>query len=168
MKKLLLFLALAILPCLAFSQGIMSVGDFLKLRQSVSAQNSQTSEILSKNGYVKSYQKSQTEFYFYKNCRLQIAPENYQGIEIEASPMNEKATFICISTNPYGGYISVTSYGKANFNKWVAQIKALGYRNNGNGGEGNQGRDWGYSKRGAPDLSIWNDYGNTYVLSVEY
>ena len=168
MKKSVLFLAILFFPFVAYSQGIMSVGDFLKLRQSVSAQNSQTSEILSKNGYVKSYQKSQTEFYFYKNCRLQIAPENYKGIEIEASPMNEKASFICISTNPYGGIISITSYGKANFNKWVAQIKALGYRNNGNGGEGNQGRDWGYSKRGAPDLSIWNDYVDTYVLSVEY
>ncbi len=168
MKKSVLFLAILFFPFVAYSQGIISVGDFLKLRQYISARNSQASVILSKNGYVKLYQKSEAEFYFYKNCRLQIAHENYSGVEIEASPKNEKATFICVSTNPYGGNISVTSYGKANFNKWVTQIKTLGYRNNGNGGEGNHGRSWEYSKRGAPDISIWNDYSSTYTLSVNY
>lgn len=168
MKKFLLFLIITFIPLISFSQGVMSVGDIIKIRNYVRTQDSMASDILGKNGYKQSYQKSQTEFYFYKNCRLQIAHSNYSEIEIEASPKNEKATFLCVSTNPYGGVVSVTSYGKANFNKWVAQLKSLGYKNNGNGGEGNHGKSWEYSKSGSPNIEIWNDYGSTYVLSISY
>ena len=168
MKRVLFALAIAFMPIIGFSQSIISVGDMIKARQYVRTQDSRFSDILASNGYNQSYQKSQTEFYFYKNCRLQIAHSNYSEVEIEASPKNEKSTFICVSTNPYGGVVSATSYGKANFNKWVAQLKSLGYKNNGNGGEGNHGKSWEYSKSGSPNIEIWNDYGSTYVLSISY
>lgn len=168
MKRFLIILATTFIPLVSFSQSIISVGDIIKVRKYISTQDSRASDVLANNGYTQSYQKSKTEFYFYKNCRLQIAHSNYSEVEIEASPKNEKATFICVSTNPYGGVVSATSYGKANFNKWVAQLRSLGYKNNGNGGEGNHGRSWEYSKSGSPNIEIWNDYSSTYVLSINY
>ena len=168
MKKFLFILAIVFMPLIGFSQSVMSVGDLLKLSKYLSAKDDSYANILEKYGYNRSYQKSDTQYYFYKNCRLLIALPNNSGVEIEASPKNEKATFIYLSFYEDGGYISVESYGKANFNKWVAQLKALGYKENGNSGEGTRGRSWEYSKRGLPDVSIWNDYDSTYQLCLNF
>ena len=169
MKRLFLILAIAFMPLLAFSQDVLSVGDLLKFVHYAQIGNKNFTEILSKNGYTNVYEKERdTEFYIYKNCRLQVAEPNYSGIEMEAVPSNEKASYIYLHLNNDGAYISVTSFGKRNFNRWVAQLKSLGYKNNGHGGEGNHGRDWEYSKKGSPDLTIWNDYGTQYDLNLNF
>jgi hypothetical protein len=66
-----------------------------------------------------------------------------------------------------GMHVSLDVYSKTSFMSLVKQIKALGYRQNDESGQGSQGQDWCFSKSGWPNLDIWNDYGFNYTLSVE-
>lgn len=176
MRKNLFLLGISFLLTLnVCSQSIMTVNDLLQIRTAVlkNAKGDMTLvNILQKRGYVKTYKVSDDDWYFYKDCRLVITDSfgaKLRGIEIEAIPQDSKASFLNLIADGYGGgYASLTVYGKANAKKWFNQIKALGYRSNSSGGKGNQGQSWEYSKRGYPDLCIWNDYGDTYVLSLNF
>lgn len=154
------------------AQTILSVNDLLKIQASIRKNTNEWVDILTSRGYTKTYQQSPVSYYFYKGCKLIIPDDEgsrLRGIEIEASPKNSNASFINLIVDEYGGgYASITVYGKANAQKWVNQIKALGYRSNSNGGKGNQGQSWEYSKSGYPDLCLWNDYGTTYALSLNF
>lgn len=157
----------------AYAQ-MLSVSDLLKLRNAFRSGQEEKIEnavyaTLDAKGYDKTYCPTEDIIYRYKNCRLQIVDNpgrTAQGIDIDAEPRNASASIFNMSIHQYGAYFSVTVYSAVHAQKWKAQLKELGYRDNGNGGNGNQGRDWEYSKAGYPDFTIWNDHGNTYVLSV--
>ena len=176
MNKRFLILCASVLLAIGVHAQFITVSDLLQLRKVLrSGRHEQINAVVDaaiiNKGYENKYSPSDNELYFYKNCRLVIADSPgrlARGIEVDAEPKNSLASMCYISVGQYGGYISVTVYSKANAQKWIDQLKALGYRNNGNGGEGNQGRDWEYSKMGYPDITVWNDYGVTYSLSVSF
>jgi len=149
-----------------YSRSILSVNDLLNIRKSLRTQTNTWMQILEGRGYTNYYEHSENRHIYYKDCYLYIANRTAKGIEIEAEPQDNKASFIEMSIAGGTLYVDLIAYGKANAQKWFNQLSALGYRSNGQGGQGNQGQDWSYSKSGYPDISIWNDYGDYYSMSI--
>ena len=117
--------------------------------------------MLAKNGYTK--QKLSGFNVYAKGCKAKKV-DYMNGVNLEASPANSKAWMASIQT--YGRSLTVDfyCYGKANFKKVVAQMKAAGYEVESEG-QGNQGQSWVAYADGKPDVSVWNDYGDTYIFS---
>lgn len=174
MRRRFLALCTSLVMTIGVYAQFLSVSDLLKLRTAF--KNKQETQVeaaikatIVQKGYGDVYQPSDDKLYFYKNCKLVVvngglARDNY----IDAEPKNSYSSMGYISISKYGGYISVSVYSKANAQKWFNQLKVLGYKDNGDSGEGNKGQSWEYSKIGYPDICIWNDYGNTYSLSVSF
>lgn len=80
-------------------------------------------------------------------------------IDIEAQYGSDYKTFIGVAA---------TVWTKKDIMTWISQLKKLGYKTTKGGGEGARGRDWVYAKSGKPNVSIWNDYGGTYILTVMF
>lgn len=115
-------------------------------------------EILGMTSYVK------VKAYAQKHPGYQVS-ESLDGFEkptvvdIEAQYGSDNKTFIGVN---------VAVFTKKDVMTWIGQLKKLGYKTVEGGGEGARGRDWVYAKSGKPNISIWNDYGSTYILSVMF
>ena len=156
------------MPLICNGQVFLSVQDVLGMRKSVIRNDNQAAQILKARGYTKQY-KSEVFNYFYKNCKLTVIDGyRYDGREMEASPKSAQASFVRVYQDEFKlkqyFNIEVTVYGKANAQKWLAQLKGLGYRiYSSNSGVGRN--DWYYVKRGYPDLTLTNE-GSTYTLGI--
>lgn len=107
-----------------------------------------------------------TEYVYSKNCKV-IHEEHSNGIEYVPSRATASASIVTITAQGNNmTYMSVQIYTKAGFRTWVSQLKALGYRTTADSGAGNRGQAWEYVAAGKPKVVIWNDYSNTYVLSM--
>jgi hypothetical protein len=89
---------------------------------------------------------------------------------MEASPKSAQASFVEVYQDEYKCtqyfHIEVTVYGKANAQKWLAQLKGLGYRINTSMSYSGFGQNnWYYEKRGYPILTLKNE-GSTYTLGI--
>lgn len=152
-----------------------SIGEIVKAFQQSMATNMQSIDnLLDNNGYEYRFVSEKSDFYggsytvwvYSKNCKV-IHEEYGNGLEYTPSKETPDASIIIIKVDGKGIYsIDVQIYSNAAFKTWVSQLKALGYRSTANGGAGNRGRDWEYVANGKPKISIWNDYSNTYVLSI--
>jgi hypothetical protein len=153
----------------ASSQDFPSVSDVLWMMGG--SDQSRALSYINKNGYKYGVTKIEKVKYFSKNCRLKdmyLFPKEKTGYRVVG----------CQFTGGVSSVIEIEFYNRAFsgvevwvFNKkyammWKQQLKALGYKSNDQGGSGAQGQDWGYSKAGFPDVSIWNDYGNIYTISI--
>lgn len=173
MKKLILIFCMALLHAAAFCQSFLTVKELLSLQNALHQKKVNAGQtILQNKGYTKIYERGKHDSYFYKNCKLVVPDDRVSelnGVSVEATPKNGNATFIRVYHIPEDNYgaITVTVYGKENALKWIGQLKELGYRDNGEGGQGPRGRDWFYEKAGYPSISLWNDNGPTYVLGVD-
>lgn len=116
------------------------------------------SEILGMTSYAK------MKAYAQKHPGYQVS-ESLDGFEkptvvdIEAKYGSDGKTYVGVD---------VAVFAKKDVMTWISQLKALGYKTVEGGGEGARGRDWNYARTGKPNVSIWNDYGNTYVLTVYF
>lgn len=130
--------------------------------------SSQVSSVLKKYGYKK-FKTIKGLAYWCKNCQVKLtyyptgSPSGVTGCNFK----NGVASSIEMYQSN-GMHVSLDVYSKTSFMSLVKQIKALGYRQNDESGQGSQGQDWCFSKSGWPNLDIWNDYGFNYTLSVEW
>ena len=126
-------------------------------------------DFLNANGYTYRFVVNETgyeaEYLYSKNCK--ILHEQYSnGVEYSPSPETAKSSIVrlfaqgdrVISMNVY-------AYSPAAFKTWDAQLKALGYKARYDGA-GNRGKSWEYRAKGKPNISIWNDLSNTYILYI--
>ncbi len=109
------------------------------------------------------YNSSET-YVMSKNCRV-IHEQYGNGIEYSPSPENAKSSICVLTVSGTSIQLQFHVYARAGFTTWSKQLKALGYRES-YGGKGNRGQDWTYTAPGKPEISIWNDLGNTYVFSI--
>lgn len=169
-KKIVFIFALVLMPLICNGQVFLSVQDVLGMRKSVIRNDNQAAQILKARGYTKQF-KSEDSNYFYKNCKLTVIDGSiYDPRKMEASPKSAQASFVEVYQDEYKCtqyfHIEVTVYGKANAQKWLAQLKGLGYRINTSMSYSGFGQNnWYYEKRGYPILTLKNE-GSTYTLGI--
>jgi hypothetical protein len=149
----------------ANGQNFPSVKEFLTMNR---MNNFQLMTVIKKYGYKK-FATIEGTAYWCKNC--QVSKDYYpSGVLKCITGCNFKkgvASSISLYRINHRLQISLDVYSKSSFNLLLKQIKALGYRENNESGQGTQSQYWCFSKRGWPKLIIWNDYFNDYSLSVE-
>lgn len=171
MRKILL-LAFLLLPFVTEAQTFLSVNDLLNVRTSFLNHNKDWVQILRDRGYNKT-QEIHGDQYAYKNCRLTILdddPYRSDGQVVEADTKTADASIVRFYEDEFRMttyfHIEVIVYGKSNAQKWIQQIKALGYKSNNSAGSSGNGRnDWYYTKRGFPELHLMNK-GTMFKLDV--
>lgn len=175
MKKLLLFFCLICGGISSSNAQAPSIGALVKAIQLTTPSNSQPiANMLDAFGYDYRFRFEQQSYYggtdvtwvYSKNCKV-IHEEYTSGLEYTPSPETADASIIVIRANSgLISSISVQVYSNAAFKTWIGQLKTLGYHSTADGGSGNRGRDWTYTAYDKPTISIWNDYTNTYVLTI--
>lgn len=138
--------------------GILSVDDAITLNSFYHLDK--IKQILLYHGYQ--YETSfETDDYTYdywtKDCKLGRSTYGY-----ELSSGSEKSSYAELG----GAGVHVYAYDESVFKAWYSQIVALGYKIDSESQKGNHGQDWIAEKEGEPEISIWNDYGDTYILYV--
>ncbi len=105
------------------------------------------------------------EYILSKNCKV-IHQEDWSNINYHPSPKTAHSSIVQLTVlGEFVTYMSVRVYSKAAFLNWVSQLKALGYKTT-SSDSGNRGRSWEYAAKGKPSITIWNDYSDTYALSM--
>ena len=96
--------------------------------------------------------------YWAKNCKLGRGQSGF-GIIGEVS---NNCTYIELGET----IIHIHAFDESAFKAWCSQIKELGYSMDEDSNEGNKGQDWNAEKDGEPEINLWNDYGDWYILSI--
>ncbi|MDE7136267.1 MAG: hypothetical protein K2N91_06515 [Muribaculaceae bacterium] len=168
MKRLLMSLCLIVSGiCVAYPQSpsIASILNALTASSNVES----VAQMLNAAGYTYRFEVSgyqAADYVFSKNCTV-VHEEYSNGLNFHPNPENANSSIVVVHVTIAGvRRIEVNAYSNAEFRKWISQLKALGYKSTSDGGSGNRGRAWEYAAKGKPDVSIWNDYSNTYVLSI--
>lgn len=175
MKRLLFLLCLIISGLNVANAQAPSISSLIKAFQQSSVANGKSvAAMLEANGYSYRFKLSEPDygygkseiFVYSKNCKV-VHEEYVNGLEYTPVPEVANASIIVVKANGNGiRSIDVQVYTNSAFKTWVSQLKSLGYRTTSGGGSGNQGRDWEYVSRGKPRIGVWNDYANTYVLTI--
>lgn len=175
MKKLLVIICIFISSFgLAHAQA-PSIGSLVKAFQQITPSNPRPLvDMLDAAGYVyrfstiePDYGYGATAIYVYsKNCKV-MHEEYSNGLEYSPDIESPNASIIVLRAQGDNvKYMDVQIYSNSGFKTWVAQLKSLGYGSTSEGGTGNRGRDWQYVATGKPSIGIWNDFSNTYVLTI--
>lgn len=175
MKKLLFLLCLIISGFSMANAQAPSISTLIKAIQQATETNAKpVADMLDAAGYSyrfkihePDYGYGKSSIYVYsKNCKV-VHEEHSNGLEY--TPVPESANASIIILRMIGNNIEdiqVQVYSNAAFKTWISQLKTLGYQDTSDGGTGNYGRDWVYVSKGKPNISIWNDYSTTYVLTI--
>lgn len=106
------------------------------------------------------YQTEENAYYYWtKDCKI---GRTTNGYDIISNTKSSSYVEICEGNRS----VYVYAFDEAVFKAWYSQIVALGYKIDSESNKGNQGQDWIAEKEGEPDISIWNDYGDKYILYI--
>lgn len=169
MIKRLLFLLLVICS-LSVKAQIPTISQLI--RATVSNDRDQaTMSLLQRHNYdfkFKNQNGYNTNFVYGYNCMVSYE-EWPDGVNVHPTPKTASASIAeacvydqkCVTLKIY-------VYSKAEMKKWLAQLKALGYKTTSNSGYTNNylGRVWEYAAPGKPLIRIWNDNVDTYILYI--
>lgn len=170
MKRLLtkMFLLCILLTGAVAAKGqkFPSVKEIISLNQGKSY--AQIVSAIKKYGYKKFKTIEGTE-YWCKNC--QVEKDCYPSGELKSILGCHFKIGVASSIELYKMHhrlhLNLNVYSKNSFTIIVKQIKALGYRGNGDDGGGTQAQIWTFSKPGCPTVGILDDYLGNYSLSVD-
>lgn len=175
MCRLIFWLTLIFVPIAVFAQIPTAKEIVYAVKLSTDNDFSPVAEMLNGCGYkVALYPQDggySTTLYTL-NCSVsQLDPNRLgsNGIEFVAQPSNSESSLAQVATLLGGQqfqYLNVTVYSREIVDRWLVQLKNLGYE----GGfyEGNHGCDWDMTKDQYPNVTIWNDYGDTYILTCTF
>lgn len=93
--------------------------------------------------------------YWAKNCQLGRMKEGYEAMSKSA---NSSYIEIYNDQNSF----SIHAYDESVFKAWYSQLTSKGYKLENS--QGNGGQEWFDEDKS--EISIWNDYGDEYVLSA--
>lgn len=157
------------------SQGLSAISLVKVLQNCTSNSPNPLIELLETCGYEYRFTTAQHDYlsngtlstYVYStNCKV-VHEECSNGLEYMPSEDAANASIIIIRAqgdNILGADVQI--YSKAGFSIWISQLKTMGYKLLSDSGTGNRGQSWEFSALGKPAVSIWNDYSNTYVLTI--
>lgn len=138
--------------------GTMSAKTFLELDNLVSyAMDDKIAELLAECGYEYIGKNEYDRLYYSKNCKLIRSEYGY-----EPTSITENSSYIEFSK---GEHVQLWAFSENCFKAWCKDLESLGYKGEGPN-KGNQGQDWGYEKDDEYTVCIWNDYENTYSITV--
>lgn len=107
-----------------------------------------------------------------KDCGLQILKdltgENIGELGKYPDNQNPNACILQTNWNEKTGkieHVTLSLYSESQYRSFLTQLKSLGYKSVEHE-EGNGGQDWTYKAVGKPNISIWNDYGDEYQISL--
>lgn len=152
-----------------------SIGTIVRAVQSITPSNpTAIVDMLNNAGYTYRFCSEESDFYgnsstvyvYSKNCKV-IHEESLSGVEYVPSRETASSSIAVIRARGTKVMsIDVQIYTNSGFKTWTSQLKSLGYKMTPESGAGNRGQDWIYAAKGKPRVSIWNDYSNTYILSI--
>ena len=170
MKKFFLICFIIVAAAEIASAQAPSISTIVNAIQKVTNANPQpVLDMLGAAGYEYRFSTEESgikKYVYSKNCKV-LHEEYRNGLEYLPANGSSSSSIVIISAQGIRlKRINIQIYSDAGFKTWVSQLRALGYKSTPNGGMGNQGRDWEYAAPGKPTISIWNDFSNTYVLTI--
>ena len=136
--------------------GILSVEDALTL-YNIKGWSDKVERYLLAFGY-EYVGEMDNSIYWAKDCKLGRGQYGYDLAEDSSN----NSSYIEMEES----VISINAFDESVFKAWFSQIETLGYNMDEEWNKGNQGQDWNAEKDGEPDISIWNDYGDRYTLTI--